>query len=55
GPGIADVDQAMEAGFTTGSGLGMGLPGAQRLMDEMEVQSVVGEGTTVVVRKWKAA
>lgn len=54
GPGIADVDQAMETGFTTGNGLGMGLPGAQRLMDEMEVQSEVGKGTTVIVRKWRA-
>lgn len=55
GPGIADVDQAMEAGYTTGGGLGMGLPGAQRLMDEMEVRSVVGQGTTVIVRKWRMA
>lgn len=54
GPGIADVDQAMEVSFTTGEGLGLGLPGAKRLMDEIEVRSVVGQGTTVVVRKWRA-
>jgi serine/threonine-protein kinase RsbT len=52
GPGIADVTKAMEAGFTTGKGLGMGLPGAKRLMDEMTVQSQAGKGTTVEVRKW---
>lgn len=52
GPGIADIAQAMEMGYTTGGGLGMGLPGAKRLMDEMEIQSTVGQGTTVTVRKW---
>jgi serine/threonine-protein kinase RsbT len=52
GPGISDVTKAMEAGFTTGKGLGMGLPGAKRLMDEMTVQSLPGKGTTVEVRKW---
>ena len=52
GPGIPDLDQAMEPGFTTGRGLGMGLPGARRLMDEMTVQTEVGKGTTVQVRKW---
>ncbi|MGO8752845.1 MAG: anti-sigma regulatory factor [Thermoguttaceae bacterium] len=52
GPGIPDVAQAMEAGYTTGKGLGLGLPGAQRLMDEMTVQSHVSKGTTVEVRKW---
>ena len=53
GPGIADVQQAMEMGFTTRGGLGLGLPGAKRLMDEMDIQSQVGKGTTVTVRKWK--
>lgn len=53
GPGIADVDQALREGYSTGGGLGMGLPGARRLMDEMEIQSVPGEGTTVTVRKWR--
>lgn len=52
GPGIPDIDAAMEEGFSTGQGLGMGLPGSKRLMDEMEVRSVAGEGTTVVVRKF---
>jgi serine/threonine-protein kinase RsbT len=52
GPGIADVTKAMEAGFTTGKGLGMGLPGAKRLMDEMTVHSLPDKGTTVEVRKW---
>ncbi len=52
GPGIPDIAQAMEPGFTTGRGLGMGLPGAKRLMDEMSIQSEVGKGTTVQVRKW---
>ena len=52
GPGIPDVERAMDPGFSTGNGLGMGLPGAKRLMDEMTVESTVGKGTTVVVRKW---
>ena len=52
GPGIPDVSKAMEAGFSTGKGLGMGLPGAKRLMDEMTVQSCLGKGTTVEARKW---
>ena len=53
GPGIADVNEALREGFTTGGGLGMGLPGAKRLMDEMEIQSAPGHGTKVVVRKWR--
>jgi serine/threonine-protein kinase RsbT len=53
GPGIADIALAMQQGYTTSGGLGMGLPGSKRLMDEMEVQSRVGEGTTVTVRKWQ--
>ena len=52
GPGIPDVEKAMEAGFSTGKGLGLGLPGAKRLMDEMTVQSRWAKGTTVEVRKW---
>ena len=52
GPGIPDIDKAMEMGFSTGNGLGLGLPGAKRLMDEMTIASTVGQGTTVVVRKW---
>lgn len=52
GPGIPDVPQALEPGFTTGRGMGLGLPGARKLMDEMTLQSVVGKGTLVEVRKW---
>ena len=53
GPGIADVNEALREGHSTGGGLGMGLPGAKRLMDEMEINSSVGKGTTVTVRKWR--
>ena len=52
GPGIPDIDKSMEMGFSTGKGLGMGLPGSKRLMDEMTIESTVGICTTVVVRKW---
>ena len=52
GPGIPDIDQAMQIGFTTAKGLGMGLPGAKKLMGEMELESEVGRGTKVTVRKW---
>lgn len=53
GPGIQDIDKAMSEGYSTTGGLGMGLPGAKRLMDEMNVRSKAGEGTRVVVRKWR--
>jgi serine/threonine-protein kinase RsbT len=53
GPGIPDVDQAMRDGYSTGKSLGLGLPGARRLVDEFEIVSNVGEGTTVTMRKWK--
>ncbi len=53
GPGIADVQQALQEGFSTGAGLGLGLPGAKRLMDELEIQSAVGQGTTVTLKKWR--
>ncbi len=52
GPGIADLTKAMQPGFSTGRGLGMGLPGAKRLMDEMTVESKAGQGTKVGLRKW---
>lgn len=52
GPGIADVNLALQQGFSTGKGLGMGLPGVKRLMDEMQIESNVGRGTVVAVRKW---
>jgi serine/threonine-protein kinase RsbT len=54
GPGIAEVDRAMQDGFSTGPGLGLGRPGARRLMDEFEITSEVGRGTTVVMRKRRA-
>ena len=54
GPGIPDVAKALEMGYSTSGGFGMGLPGAKRLMDEMEIQSAVGAGTTVTLRKWRA-
>ena len=53
GPGIRDVDQALRDGFTSGGGMGMGLPGTRRLMDEMTVDSAVGRGTIVTIRKWR--
>jgi serine/threonine-protein kinase RsbT len=52
GPGIADVEAAMTDGFSTGGSLGLGLPGAGRLADEMTVTSAGGSGTTVVITKW---
>jgi serine/threonine-protein kinase RsbT len=52
GPGIPNIDQAMADGFSTGRTLGLGLPGARRLMDEFEIVSEVGVGTTVTMRKW---
>jgi serine/threonine-protein kinase RsbT len=52
GPGIADVTKALTAGYSTGQGLGVGLPGVRRLMDEFEIASRSGEGTSVTVRKW---
>jgi serine/threonine-protein kinase RsbT len=53
GPGIPDVDQALRDGFTSGGGMGMGLPGTRRLMDEMSIDSNVERGTTVTIRKWR--
>jgi len=52
GPGIPDVDVAMADGYTSGSGLGLGLSGARRLVDAFEIDSEVGRGTTVVITKW---
>jgi len=53
GPGIPDVDQALSDGYTSGGGMGMGLPGTRRLMDEMSIDSAVGRGTIVTIRKWR--
>lgn len=52
GPGIGDVERALEDGYSTGSGLGLGLPGARRLMDRLIVESTPGEGTVVEMWKW---
>jgi serine/threonine-protein kinase RsbT len=53
GPGIPDIDLALRDGFTTGSGLGLGLSGSKRLVNEFEIESKVGEGTRVAVTRWK--
>jgi serine/threonine-protein kinase RsbT len=53
GPGIADIDQALRDGFTTGGGLGHGLGGAKRLVEEFTIHSVVGSGTTISLARWK--
>lgn len=53
GPGIVNTQQAMQDGFSTSGGLGMGLPGVRRLMDEFEIRSESGHGTTVVAKKWE--
>ncbi|OLD80195.1 MAG: ATP-binding protein [Ignavibacteria bacterium 13_1_40CM_2_61_4] len=53
GPGIPDVGRALQDGYSTSGGLGLGLPGARRLMDEFDVSSVVGQGTTVTMKKWR--
>ena len=52
GPGIADPARAMQDGFSTGSGLGLGLPGTRRIMDEFELDTAIGRGTRVTVKKW---
>jgi serine/threonine-protein kinase RsbT len=52
GPGIADIAAAMRDGFTTGRGLGKGLPGSKRLVDEFQIESEVGRGTRVTVVRW---
>jgi serine/threonine-protein kinase RsbT len=53
GPGIGDIDQALRDGFTSGGGLGLGLGGSKRLVDEFEIESRTGEGTAVAIVKWK--
>jgi serine/threonine-protein kinase RsbT len=52
GPGIANVELVMQDGYSTSSGLGMGLPGTKRLMDEFEIETKLGVGTRVSVRRW---
>lgn len=53
GPGIADVELAMREGYSTSGGLGLGLPGVRRIMDDFRIDSAVGRGTTITVSKWK--
>jgi serine/threonine-protein kinase RsbT len=53
GPGIPDIDAAMRDGFSTGRGLGKGLPGSKRLVDEFKIESEVGRGTRVTVTRWR--
>jgi serine/threonine-protein kinase RsbT len=53
GPGIRDVAQAMQYGYSTRKGLGVGLPGAKWLMDEFDIASEIGRGTTITMKKWK--
>ena len=52
GPGIADIERALQDGYTTGGGLGLGLPGARRLVDEFDIQSEPSQGTTVTLVMW---
>ena len=55
GPGIADLDLAMQDGYTSGGGMGLGLPGARRLVDEFDIETAPSEGTTVTLVKWSRA
>jgi serine/threonine-protein kinase RsbT len=53
GPGIADIDRALEDGYSTGGSMGIGLPGARRLVNEFELTSTVGVGTCITIVRWK--
>jgi serine/threonine-protein kinase RsbT len=53
GPGIADVEQALRDGFTTGGGLGLGLGGAKRLCNEFKIETAPGKGTRITIARWK--
>ncbi len=53
GPGIPDIAQAMKDGFSTGKSLGLGLPGAKRLVSEFDIKSTLGQGTSITLIKWK--
>lgn len=53
GPGIADLKLALQNNYSTGTGLGLGLPGAKRLVNEFDIQSVPGKGTTITIITWK--
>ncbi|HEY3053363.1 MAG TPA: anti-sigma regulatory factor [Thermoanaerobaculia bacterium] len=52
GPGIADISQVMQDGYSSRQGMGIGLPGTKRLMDEFEITSKIGKGTTITMKKW---
>lgn len=54
GPGIPDVEQAMQSGYSTSGSLGLGLPGVRRLMDAFDIVSKVGRGTVVTIEKWRS-
>lgn len=53
GPGINDIDQAVSDNFSSSGTLGLGLPGVKRMMDQFQIQSIVSQGTTVQIRKWR--
>ena len=53
GPGIVDIDLALRDGFTTGNGMGLGLGGAKRLVNEFSIESAPGKGTRVTITRWK--
>jgi len=53
GPGIPDIDQALQDGYSSGKGMGLGLSGSRRLVNEFKIASRVGEGTTVTITRWK--
>jgi serine/threonine-protein kinase RsbT len=53
GPGIADIERAMQDGYSTSRGLGLGLPGSKRIMDEFDLVSEVGKGTEITMTKWE--
>ena len=53
GPGIGDIAQAMTDGWTSGGGLGMGLPGTKRLVNDFHIESAAGQGTRIVIARWK--
>ena len=55
GPGIADLELAMQDGYSSGGSSGLGLPGARRLMDEFDIRSKLGEGVTITMKKWSSA
>lgn len=55
GPGIADIELALTDGYTTGGGLGLGLSGSKRLVNEFEISSRAGEGTRIVITRWKSS